>query len=490
MATEHGSELAHVVAHRRQGRDGARGDLTGERCESFEHAASDLDVVAGDGDLCVAHHARHPVAGIARHSVVGGGEPPKEAVGVVEPTVGGVVAGEHGSHRVLQRRHLRELFEDGRIITQDAALVVEHPDLDAEEHPGIGLATVGADAECLGRQRLCGVDVTGDLGPVGLHDGALPAQQGLVESLDGEGPGDVEAAVHLGDITRAEGNTSTRVRGPVEQGRIADVCGSTEPLVGPSQRLLEEVRQVEGERDVGEGARDGRVVAGRSGERDRLVSQRLSALEIVVVHQLGAQGAEEQRPRRVIDRELVEGQFEELDPVRVDVGPREHAAGVGQGGDGEPLGVTLLHGLPRRVEERFAEPGLPGLALGDAEPDGQVEAEDRIGGRGPSVEVECVDVVVEGVVGGEGRERGVGRPARVVERLDQAVGLGGAEPVAGQFAESRPLLVAAEALECLGHLAVRSRLAGAAEGVVQRVLDQRVGEAVVPGRVRQLAHQR
>ena len=88
----------------------------------------------------------------------------------------------------------------------------------------------------------------------------------------------------------------------------------------------------------------------------------------------------------------------------------EHAPVVGEGGGDEALGVTEVGGPPGGVEEGVAEGGVAGLALGGAEPDGEVDAQDRIGVVGLGVEVEGLGVVAQGVAGGEGSERGVGRP--------------------------------------------------------------------------------
>ncbi len=116
---------------------------------------------------------------------------------------------------------------------------------------------------------------------------------------------------------------------------------------------------------------------------------------------------------------------------------REEAPVVGQGGGDETVGVTEVGGPAGGVEERVAEGGVSGLALGGAEPDGQVDAQDRIGVVGLGVEVEGLGVVAEGVGGGEGAERGVGRLAGVVDGFGQVDGLGGVEPVAGQLADPR-----------------------------------------------------
>ena len=201
------------------------------------------------------------------------------------------------------------------------------------------------------------------------------------------------------------------------------------------------------------------------GDGEGLVGQGLATFERAPVGELRAQGGEHERPVGVVGGEPIEGQLQDLDLVGVDgAAGGEHAPVVGQGGGHEALGVAEVGGPSSGVEEGVAEGGVAGLALGGAEPDGQVDAEDRIGVVGLGVEVEGLGVVAEGVAGGEGGERGVGRLARVVEGLGQVDGLGGAEPVAGQLADAGPGPVAAEVLERLGHLPVRPRPAGAARG--------------------------
>ncbi len=76
------------------------------------------------------------------------------------------------------------------------------------------------------------------------------------------------------------------------------------------------------------------------------------------------------------------------------------------------------------------------MALGGAEPDGQVDAQGRIGVVGLGVEVERLGVVAEGVGRGQGTEGGVGRPAGVVEGFGEVDGLGGVDPVAGELADA------------------------------------------------------
>jgi hypothetical protein len=152
--------------------------------------------------------------------------------------------------------------------------------------------------------------------------------------------------------------------------------------------------------------------------------------------------------------------------------------------------VTEAGGLSGGGEEGLAELGVPGLALGDAEPDAQVHVDQRIQMRRLAVEVEGLGVVAQGVAGGERSERAVGGPAGVGEGLGQPVGAGGSGPVAGQLPDTRPGPVHADRLQRFGDLAVGAGLAGAAQLGVHGVLDEGVHEALMTGRVGQLAHQR
>ncbi len=85
---------------------------------------------------------------------------------------------------------------------------------------------------------------------------------------------------------------------------------------------------------------------------------------------------------------MIEGQLQDLDLVGVGLAtPREDAPGVRQGGGDETVGVTDVGGPAGGVEEGVAEGGVSGLALGGAEPDGQVDAQGRIGVVGLDVEL-------------------------------------------------------------------------------------------------------
>ena len=108
--------------------------------------------------------------------------------------------------------------------------------------------------------------------------------------------------------------------------------------------------------------------------------------------------------------EPVERRLQDLDLLGVDdPDVAVKAPIVGQGSGHEPVGVAEVGGLASGVEERLAEGGVTGLALGGAEPDGQIEPEDRIGVGGLWVEVEGLRVVAQGVGRGQ-RSRARRRP--------------------------------------------------------------------------------
>ena len=132
-----------------------------------------------------------------------------------------------------------------------------------------------------------------------------------------------------------------------------------------------------------------------------------------------------------------EGQLQDLDLLCIDgTGAAEEPTVVRHGGGHEALGVTEVCRPSRRFEEGVARGGVTRLALGGTEPDGQVDAQDGIGVGGLGVEVEGLGVVAKSVAWGQGSEGGIARLARVTDGFGQVDGLGGTEPVTGQFADS------------------------------------------------------
>ena len=353
---------------------------------------------------------------------------------------------------------------------------------------GVGLAAVGADLVCFRGQLFDPIGVPRNLRSHGTREGVRPVQGRLIELLD-ERPCDLVAAVHLVEVPGAGGTLCAPPGRKVAQQRVTNSFGPNQGVSRPGQRLLQQGRHEERDKDLVEDPHDDGVVARGSGDGDGLVGQGLAAFERTLVVEFRAQGGEHERPVGMVVGEQCEGPLQDLDLVGVDDtdggGP---APVVGQGGGHEPVGVTEIHRPASRAEERVAKGGVSGLALGGTEADGQIESEHRIGLVGLGVEVEGLGVVAQRVGWRERGERGIGRLAGVVDRLGQVDRLGGSEPVAGQLTHPGPGPVAAEGFERFGHLPVRPRPAVGAQVVIQRVLDQRVSEAVAPG-LGQLAHQ-
>ena len=119
--------------------------------------------------------------------------------------------------------------------------------------------------------------------------------------------------------------------------------------------------------------------------------------------QLRAQGGEHEGPVRMVGGKTIEGHLQDGDLVGVDI-PRHCSS--------KPRSLASTAATSRSVssrsaarassvEEGAAKGGVPGLALGGAEPDGQVDAERRIGVAELGVEVKGLGVVSQGVGGGE-----------------------------------------------------------------------------------------
>ena len=269
---------------------------------------------------------------------------------------------------------------------------VHHDDLGAVDDEGVGLAAVGADLEGLGGQLLRLVGVPGDQGPGGALEGVHPVQEGLVELLD-QGPLDLEAAVHLGDVPGARGHEPPPAR------RTCTAAPGHRParrtgqgVSGPGEGQLEQVGNGERELDMVEDPHDD--------EHRRRSSRRWPAPPLPTTCRRPS-GLPMVSSEHSVDRtsarsgwsagQPVERRLQYLDLLGVDgAHGAEGPAVVGQGGRHQAVGVAEVGRLPACLQQRVAEGGITRLAFGGAEPDEQIELEDGIGvtrsgrrGRGP-----------------------------------------------------------------------------------------------------------
>ena len=124
---------------------------------------------------------------------------------------------------------------------------------------------------------------------------------------------------------------------------------------------------------------DDGVVTRRLGHAQGLVSEGLAAFKWAPEGEFRTQGREYERPIRAVRRKPIDGQLQDCDLVGVDGTGANTRPVVGQGGGHKAFGVTQVGRPARSAEEGVAKSGVPGLALGGAQPDRQVDAQNRSG---------------------------------------------------------------------------------------------------------------
>src|SRR6202050_3188543 len=187
--------------------------------------------------------------------------------------------------------------------------------------------------------------------------------------------------------------------------------------------------------------------------------------------------------------ETINSHFQHIDLVRVGgIVISGVTPVIGQGGGNESVGIAEISSLSSGGQERLSGGGVPGLSLGGAESNRQIDSQYRIGVGREAVEVKGLGVVAQCIAWGQRTERGIARLFRVSDGLGQVDRLGGTCPVAGLPAHPRARSIPAEFLQGLGNLSVASCSSVVTEVLVQGVLDEGVGEAVT-ARVGHRAHQ-
>ena len=236
------------------------------------------------------------------------------------------------------------------------------------------------------------------------------------------------------------------------------------------------------------------------GDGERLFGEALALLERTTDSELGALQGEQEGAVSIVLGQVLDGQFKDGDLFVVQ---------LAHGAEGPPVvgqccrdeAVDVPEGLrhPRRPDESPAEPDVAALTLRRTEANGEVDLERLVGIVQPFVEVQCLGVVPNRVVGSQPRQRCVGRLFGVIDGLHKVHHLRGAHPVTGQLAHPEPRSVAPKGLQGLTDDAVIPRLPSRSELFVDEVLNEGMGEGVLrpapgvlpderhrPGRVQQI----
>ena len=94
-----------------------------------------------------------------------------------------------------------------------------------------------------------------------------------------------------------------------------------------------------------------------------------------------------------------QGQPPELDLLARPGAEHAHPPVDGEGGGGQPFGVTELGCSATRVEKGLAVGGIPGLTLGGAEADGQIDPHHGVGFVDLGEDLERLGVIMQCVLG-------------------------------------------------------------------------------------------
>ena len=239
-----------------------------------------------------------------------------------------------------------------------------------------------------------------------------PVEHWLVESL-GNGPGDLEATIHLDDVAGAQGDHAAEVGGPEERHRVTEcVRRSRRASVDHASDLVEQMRHGQRQRDVVEDPHDGGVVAGGVGRWRAPRRPVPGDVRGCRVGELDTERGEDEGARRVVVREPIEGQLEDRGPGRrrrcaaLENMPRLLARAAATSRSVSSMSAAR-RAASRRVSRNAASPvwrcAVP-RPIARSMP-----TSDR-GRRTASKTVEGRRVVPQSVAGGERGERGIGGP--------------------------------------------------------------------------------
>ena len=114
----------------------------------------------------------------------------------------------------------------------------------------------------------------------------------------------------------------------------------------------------------------------------------------------------------------------------------KRAAIIGQCGCDQSFGIVDVGGSASSIEKSLTKTGIPRLALRRTKPNPEVQCDDGVRVISSLDQTEGLGVIAQRIIWSEGFQRSVSRLARIVDRLDQIIGLRCIEPMAGEFTHS------------------------------------------------------
>ena len=379
---------------------------------------------------------------------------------------------EHGESGILPDSPFDELDD----LAEASLGSTNRIDLSGVVRKRVEFAALARDLERFVRRLLGLVDVSGEQSPpprIPRGRRARQCQSGLGRVADHQ----LEVLVGFDDVsTHDRGVTQGACRAGAEMS-ITEALGDFALLVRVGRQLVQCRRRPDRAVALRQDLPQREVVADTSGHGERLIAQR-SGPVAVAPGELDSQGREQHRSFWSLgaDRRR-ERRSEGVDSLLVDgTSAARPAPVVRQSGAHEQGRVPEALGKISRAEQCLPRSWVASLELCGAEVDQRLAARQLVGEVLAIDELEGLAVPDDGVVGRELGERVVTGTPRVVDGLVRVGGLTGLRPVVGELAEAVAGVVGAEAFEGDGNATVQSLATCGAEIVVERVLDESVGE--------------
>ncbi len=190
-------------------------------------------------------------------------------------------------------------------------------------------------------------------------------------------------------------------------------------------------------------------------------------------------------------RRSLEGGLEDRDPLGVDRSQgAEEPTAVGQGRTHQPCPIAVGAGTVGDLEQGLPVGRDARLSLGDPQLELEVQGHRGVTGSGLVEQVEGLLEVPDGVGWGQSGQGALTSLTGVPDGFLTVDQPGGMRPVVRELPRPPLGVVPTEVLQCLGDLTVRPSATGRTQLLVQGVLHEGMREAVAPGGLGHLPHER